>query len=893
MVINFRINYVTAFGEHIRIKFTSDSSFESDFHYLEFITYDGENWIGQLLYEDVSPIYYKYEVLKNRVIYEEGLRPRLIDAALDLELKSLHIRDYWKAPDSEKNLFYSSAFTDILFARKTKQTFSTNSSGRFYLEFNLAAPDIPQNAVVGVVGNQSYLGNWSKPLILSDARFPIWHGATHSDESYVALEYKYVLLDVNTKEIIYWETGPNRAIYHQFPDESGYGIILNDEFFKFAGPWWRGSGMAFPVFALRSKESFGIGEFSDLTKAIDLVSNCGMNMVQILPVNDTIANKTWMDSYPYAAISVFALNPMYIHIPGVGKLKKKDQSLYNIYKSQLQELDKIDFEKVLTFKLEFLNILFKQEGQKCLESEDFQIYFEANKWWLKDYGSFCALRDHFQTPDFNQWQTFAEYNAELISEMWEETSTWYQQVSFYAFIQYHLDKQLLSAKNYGRTKGVVLKGDLPIGIYRYSCDAWTNPQLYHMDQQAGAPPDDYAVNGQNWGFPTYNWKEMSLDNYDWWQKRMHKLAEHFDALRIDHILGFFRIWSIPIDEVSGTLGKFYPRLPYSIGELAAFGLKGDINRYSKPYIRKYYLPYLFGAHTPFIIDNFLDEVFHEAYLLKPQYSTQSAIVRAFESPELVEYQDLANSVCYLLSEVLFIEEETGEGIKYNPRITLHTTYSYRNLDEMTRRSIDRLYIDYFYSRHSQFWKSQALAKLPVLLKATNMLICGEDLGMIPETVPEVMDDLHILTLEIQRMPKQNALFGNCAHYPYESVCSPSCHDMSTIRGWWEANVSTAQAYYNMVMGKEGQAPRLCTSDIVQAINKQHLDAPSMLAIFPIQDLLGMEDRLKKEDPFSEQINEPSNPKHYWRYRLHVELETLIDDVEFCNKVKTMVRASGR
>lgn len=892
MIINFRIHYKTAFGERIRIKYTQDARYMTGFKYQEFISYDGENWIAQLIMEDLDPLYYKYEVLQNREIREEGLKPRVLDKAFTKNLKSVHIRDYWKATNSSKNIFYTSAFSEILLKRTTTVVEKSIGSGRFYVEFNLASPDIPNNSMVGIVGNHPLLGNWSKPLILDNVNYPVWTAGLMIDESYMSLEYKYVLIDNKSKEVSYWETGPNRKIEHQFANDSGYGHVCNDEQFRYAKPWWKAAGVAIPVFSLRSKDGFGIGEFNDLKKLVDFSEACKLKIVQILPVNDTIANKSWTDSYPYAAISVFALNPIYLNIPATGKLAKKDAITYEAEKNDLNALDKVDFERVLESKMRYARLLYKTVVKKLPNDSNYQNFLEKNAWWVKDYAAFCVLRDHNNTPDFTQWGEHSVYKAVKVEAMWGE-GKWQEALHFYVFLQFHLDAQLGGAKAYGRTKSIVLKGDLPIGIYRYSCDAWTQPQLYNMDQQAGAPPDDYAVNGQNWGFPTYNWKEMSLNNFEWWRQRMQKLAEYFDALRIDHILGFFRIWSIPLDEVTGTLGKFYPRMPLSSAELAANGLKGDIKRFTKPYIRKYILNFLFGDKTAYVIEHFLVEVFENAYLLKPEFKHQKAVYDYFKTIDLPDKDELAQNIAYLLTEVLILEDDGDSEAKYNPRITMHTTYSYRDLDEMNKRALDKIYVDYFYNRHSQYWKEQALWKLPVLIHATDMLICGEDLGMIPDTVPEVMEDLNIITLEIQRMPKGNSLFGNTSAYPYDSVCSPSCHDMSTIRGWWEGNVSTAQAYYHLILNQVGEAPRECTPGIVEAIVRDHLASPSIFAIFPIQDLMGMDEILRKQDSFSEQINEPSNPRHYWRYRMHLDIETLSENEAFCDKIKAMVFHSDR
>jgi 4-alpha-glucanotransferase len=415
-----------------------------------------------------------------------------------------------------------------------------------------------------------------------------------------------------------------------------------------------------------------------------------------------------------------------------------------------------------------------------------------------------------------------------------------------------------------------------------------------MDEQAGAPPDDFAVSGQNWGFPTYNWEIMAKDNFTWWQNRMHKLSEYFDALRIDHILGFFRIWQIPTQHIDGTMGLFNPRLPYSLHELEIYGLRYMVERFCKPYIRGHFLRELFAENTEWVINEFLNEVIPNEYNLKDFCNSQVKIKNLFlNNKKYASMEHVEQGLSHLVTEVLFIEEPGSNNTAFNPRITLFKTRSFEELDEFNQHAITKLYNDYFFRRHDEFWKKQALWKLPALLNATNMLICGEDLGMIPNGVPDVMRDLNIISLEIQRMPKENQTFGDTRQYPYMSVCSPSCHDMSTVRGWWEADYALTQLYYKEVLGQDGIAPRYCTPEIVESIIRKHLDAPSMWAIFPIQDLLGMNETLRRKDAASEQINDPSNPQHYWRYRFHIPLEELSKHKEFSHKVKRLVRQSGR
>jgi 4-alpha-glucanotransferase len=244
--------------------------------------------------------------------------------------------------------------------------------------------------------------------------------------------------------------------------------------------------------------------------------------------------------------------------------------------------------------------------------------------------------------------------------------------------------------------------------------------------------------------------------------------------------------------------------------------------------------------------------------------------------------------------VIFLEKKESSGTFYYPRHSFQKTHSYREMDGDTRWKLDGIYIDYFYRRNEEHWRWYAMNRLPAVKSATNMLLCGEDLGMVPACVPDVMKELGILSLEVQRMPKdQNNEFGNPDGYPYLSVATPSSHDTSTIRGWWEEDPGKTQRFYNQVLGMHGEAPAACSPDLVTRVIRQHLFSPSMWAVFPLQDLFGMDDALRLPDPLAERINEPGNPNHYWRYRMHADLEDLPGMVDFNQKLQQMIELSGR
>ncbi|BDD10786.1 4-alpha-glucanotransferase [Fulvitalea axinellae] len=877
-------------------------------------TVDGENWylIIEVPEKDAHSFTYKYFIHNednNSFLWEWG-----DDRAVGKHAKSsksLCLNDFWRATQREENALYTSAFKNILLKRDLP-AIDTKKNGKTpkklsRLRFQICVPHVSRKYDLCIIGSASALGAWdeSKAILMDGKNHPFWHtDIVLGEKDFLEpTSYKYGIYDKATGEIVEWETGADRRIdLSGLPQLAESLTVRTDEAFRFPNGNWRGTGVVIPVFSLRSNQSLGIGEFLDLKPMADWAKNTGLNMIQILPVNDTTAHHSWLDSYPYSAISVFALNPVYLNLEALGKSKDKKASAVLLKKKEeLNKLEHVDYGEVIKIKEQYIRSMFLENKAGFLRSKAFKLFFAENEHWIKRYAAFCYLRDLYKTPDFTQWKEFSTFSEKKLEGLCDPKSPHYDEIALHYFTQFHLHKQLLEASDYARSKGVILKGDIPIGIYRHSVDAWVAPELYNMNAQAGAPPDAFAAQGQNWGFPTYNWETMAKDGYAWWTDRLKQLSKYFDAFRIDHILGFFRIWEIPYDSVEGLLGHFNPATPISQQEITDRGIPFDYNRYCKPYIREHMLHDIFGDEAEYVKHEFLNEYDPGYFELKPRFDTQRKVEAFLASDqkmpkEMKSKREFLRAGLYrLISEVIFIpspSKDEGEG--YHPRVTFHDTYSFRELDDWIRHRLDELYIDYFYRRQEGLWQKQAMVKLPAVKDATKMLICGEDLGMVPASVPNVMSELGILGLNIQRMPKdpsQEFFYPNEA--PYLSVVSPSSHDMSTIRGWWEEERDTALRFYHNVLGKSDEAPYICEPGLVEEVIAQHLFSPAMWAVFPLQDLMGMDAHIRREDPHEEQINIPSNPKHYWRYRMHLSLEELQDEVSFNNRLRSMIEKSGR
>ncbi|MCD8310565.1 MAG: 4-alpha-glucanotransferase [Prevotellaceae bacterium] len=896
MKLCFDIEYRTTWGEEVRVLGDiPELGGESPGEALPLHTVDGIRWQGEV--EAALPckreLHYLYQ------IYRDGKAVRTEWHALP---RTLHLHDnegqVYRLVDDWKDLpeqacFYTSAFTESLLARR--------KSGvppivfKRGLQVKAYAPCIGSGYVLGLCGNQPALGNWNadRALLMNDACFPEWQVALDAQGLRYPLEYKFVLYSLKTRRAVAWEEGSNRRLDEPWLGENEM-LVIGDRYPCFNLPAWKGAGVTVPVFSLRSKQSYGVGDFGDLKRLVDWAAATGQQVVQILPVNDTTLTHTWSDSYPYNGISIYALHPMYADLEQVGTLKDEEaMKRFRERREALNALPAVDYEAVNKLKWEYFELIFRQEGEAVLASKAFRSFYDTNREWLQPYAAFSYLRDVYGTPDFHRWPKYGEYRQKEIAPLCSIHSEAYPRLSLYYYIQYHLHLQLSAASAHARAKGVVLKGDIPIGISRDSVEAWVEPFYFNMNGQAGAPPDDFSTNGQNWGFPTYNWEVMARDGYSWWMKRFRKMAGYFDAYRIDHILGFFRIWEIPMHAVHGLMGQFSPALPLSVEEIATYGLTFR-KEFLHPYIHDAFLEALFGMQTEKVKRAFLEPTGEPGvYRMRPGFETQRKVEAWFADRQDEESLRVRDGLYTLISEVLFLPDRKDPRL-YHPRIGVQRDYVFRSLTVREQMAFNRLYEHYFYHRHNDFWREQAMRKLPQLTEATRMLVCGEDLGMIPDCVPWVMHDLRILSLEIQRMPKEfGQAFGHPERYPYRSVCTISTHDMSTLRGWWEEDYPQIQRYYNEVLGHEGVAPEVATPELCEEVIRQHLQGNSMLCILSLQDWLSIDGERRNPDVGQERINVPANPHNYWRYRMHLTLEALMEAGDLNRRIKELIVESGR
>lgn len=890
MTVQFNIEYKAMFGEQIVVNIQTE---EGELK-LPLETTDGERWACDWCVESPEKSYtYYYSVEREgRAVKTEWL---MIKHQLEVNAKKAAVYtlyDHWKAMPEDAFL-YSSAFTDCI-NHQVPQVMKPETGSKI-VRLIVRAPQLRDGERLGVLGADKALGAWDvqKILPMTQHTYNEWVAdidATHLEGSH--LEFKFVAFR-NAKNELLWENSMNRTV--DLPEMKAGELVsyeLDQAFFALYNR--KLAGTQVPVFSLRTRKSAGIGDFGDLKTMIDFVASTGQKVLQLLPINDTTITHTWTDSYPYSCISVFAIHPQYVDLHALPELKDaKARAEAEKTRAELNALNKIDYEKVNDFKINYLRQIFNQEGEKMMKTAEYKAFFQDTELWLVPYAQYSYLRDKNGTADFNQWPDYRVWDEAERKALADPKTAAYKNVAFFYFVQFVLDRQMQEAHEHAKAKGVILKGDIPIGVNRNGCDVWMEPKYFNLNGQAGAPPDDFSANGQNWGFPTYNWFEMLKDGCQWWNRRFKNMARYFDAYRIDHVLGFFRIWEIPVHSVHGLLGQFAPALAMSREEIESYGLHFQEDRFTRPFITDWVLDRMFHERAGEVKEKYLDRLDDERYQMKPEVDTQRKVEALFADVTDEKELWLRDGLYALISDVLFVRDHTNPGV-FHPRISAQLDFIYESLYDNDKAAFNRLYNDYFYRRNNQFWYQEAMKKLPKLVQATRMLVCAEDLGMVPDCVPWVMDELKILSLELQSMPKDPSVkFGHLSRNPYRSVCTISSHDMPTLRMWWDENVQRTQEYYNTMLYRQGPAPHPLPGWLASDIISRHLTSPSMLCILSIQDWLATDESLRLPDADAERINIPANPKHYWRYRMHLNIEDLAADKRFVQNITEMISQSGR
>ena len=884
MHIHFTAEFSSQQGEQVFVTlYKSQEEFLISFH----LTYINENTWDGYLFLDIekiaNKITYQISVSSSSSLEDTSV---LFEGCLNrkkIKVNSIEITHKKMASTSFFDVRKSKPFKKVFKPRKYSSPKSLGSKNATHI-FNVAYPLLQDNIFICLTGS-------AKKLHLFDSENPILFPKKKSHHSTLKfnfskeifpIEYKIAFFDIEKNCIVDYEPGPNSILHQPRKNET---IAITNIQPDCKNYLWKGAGINIPVFSLRTTETWGSGDFISLKNMVDYASSVGIKMIQLLPVNDTIATYTEKDSYPYSAISSFALNPLYLNLERLlndSNVSVTEKEIDGI--KLLNNFSVCDFNAVINIKLCVLKRIFKFKNDDFLKEKQWLDFYEESCEWLVPYAAFCVLRDTYKSVDQSKWGDYQYYNIEKISLLVNPNSEFFADVSFWYFVQYHLHLQLMEASKYAHKKHIILKADLPIGISKQSVDAWVNPELFNMDMQAGAPPDAFSTVGQNWEFPTYDIEKMREDGFAWFAKRMKSLEKYFDALRIDHVLGLFRIWSIPQEQVDGSMGIFVPSIP--LNKLNFIQINFDKERFCNPFITETFLRENFKEDVEAIKRIFFDEL-----VLKEQFNNQQKIAAYLKSdPAFLQYQQLLFNI---VSNVILLQDP--EVIDhYHFRINMHQTYSFQQLGEEEKNSLNKLYNYYFFESQNELWRNEGTATLNIISKSSKMLLCAEDLGMVPPFTEKVLSDLDILSLQIQQMPKiESEQFSDTGKAKYPCVVMPATHDMAPVRLWWEQNKPAAQLFFNTILKEAGAAPYFCEPWVCKKIIELHLQSPAMWSVFLLQDLIAIDGNVRRAIPAEERINDPANPHQVWNYRMHLTIEELMQADNLNDQLKQIIKDSGR
>jgi len=904
MKIVFRVNYHTVPGQSLWVKLATvlDGSDALIEQVLPMRWINEGQWEAEHVVRATCRLRleyaYQFRDKSNGVELEEWGGPRI--ATVDpISHKALLLEDTWCSAGTVDYAFETKAFKAVLAARGPFEDPLTPVGADHTFQLRMAA--VPKGLVLCLLGSAKETGTWGwhHAVPMQEVSANLWQVRLHLPAG-ERIEYKYGLFNPALGCVVSLETGENRVLEAHLLASRQWTVVRDECYRRNDSALYRAAGVAIPVFSLRGEQSLGVGEFADLKPLADWAGEVGLKLIQILPVNDTTSSHDWTDSYPYSAISIFALHPLYLRIEDLSYVMPAGfAEELDAAREWLNTMEHVDYEEVMKAKIQLTRQVFTKHRKAIIASPGFRDFLADQREWLLPYAVFCVKRDEFQTANFSQWGEWAVFDRERVVAMGEPAHPEWTEVSYHIWLQYELDRQLSDAAAHLHQRGVALKGDLPIGIDRESVDAWSAPHLFHMESQAGAPPDAFSMKGQNWGFPTYNWEAMREDGYAWWRSRFEHLSRYFDAYRIDHILGFFRIWQVPCDQVEGIMGWFEPALPIRIEEFRELKIPFDCDRFCRPHIPANALWEHFGETATEVVQNYLEPWGNGGFQLRKFVSTQRRIVDHFatwdvkDPVELARMERMRQGLLDCVSDVLFFEVPGSHGTQFHPRCLMQMTRSFEDLEEPMKERVDALYTDYFYRRQDAFWQARGYETLPAMRRASTMLLCGEDLGMVPTCVPGVLRELGILSLEIQRMPKSSDVdFSDPAKAPYLSVVSPSTHDMPSLRGWWQENPQVTARFAWQHLGV-AFPPEDLSGDLAEKILRKHLESPAMWVVFPLQDLLAMDEGIRHPDPDAERINVPAIMPYYWRYRMHLGLDELAAADAFNDRIARLLEETGR
>ena len=602
-------------------------------------------------------------------------------------------------------------------------------------------------------------------------------------------------------------------------------------------PFSRLAGVAIPLFSLRRQGDAGCGDFAALEAFAPVAERMGMRIIQLLPLEDTTLYGDSRDSYPYRPLASTVLNPIYIAVDQLPPLK--DQQLEQELRAEAEWLSAqktFDYTQVWQLKRRWLWASFTEQA-------------DASPYFTDMINRYARLTDNnpssHRMPIWHYWvwmRMALDLLPDLNREEWdfwdamervkeleaENKALVVRTGNFYAYCYMVAQRQMRRAVATLRQYGLSLMGDLTVGIDPHAADTIAYPGDFNKWLSCGAPPDYFSPDGQNWGIVTCRGNSEML-----WQERFAYLERFYDYLRVDHVLGFFRMWSIPRDGRSGMLGYFIPSHRYSEERIAKLGLSET---------------------------------------LRPEW------IAPIDKPATTQ-------------EVLWVACIDGD---YVPRYDVASAEPFAMLSSDLQERLRAVCEEYYYSANEELWRKRGLERLSFMQKLTSIHLCAEDLGMVPQCVYPVLEELGILKLYVERMPKSAGIeFEAAPYFSEDSVSTTSTHDCAPLRLWWAEDAARSRRYYDYFLTDYGVPyDTTLTPELAEIIVRRHLESSSRLCILPLQDWLALSpEHCATVDPHSEQINDPSNPHHVWSYRMPIGVEQLPDD--WIRQLRQMISETHR
>lgn len=662
------------------------------------------------------------------------------------------------------------------------------------------------------------------------------------------------------------------------------------------------TGVVVPLGALYTKENQIIGEYPDLIPFSNFCKKAGFKIIQLLPVNDS-----GTQSSPYSALSAFALHPIYIrikNIDGFSDIYNSNQQFKKCYDDFINNTPytlRYDYDSILNTKIYLLQLLFN--SLKITENKN--DLKELSSWiqknlWVKEYAVYKNLKWKYMQAGWKEWaDDDKQISAEKIDLLWQDKK-YTKDLLFYAWCQMIASTQFEQATEQIHKDGILLKGDIPILMNEDSCDIWAHPDFFNQKLYAGSPSDGDNPAGQNWGFPIYNWKNIKKDDYSWWKNRLSTASNFYDAYRLDHILGFFRIWAIPSEDCNALNGHTEPFSYFSRKDLYKLGFDDDRIRWlSQPHIPTNVIEDITWnreiAHQ--ILEKLCTQIGDEELWLFKKTVTGSRQILETDFSEMVDGAATERITAKLVeywSNRTLIEISKD---KFIPLWSYDYSTSWNSLNENEKKSLLELFAT-LNKKNERLWKKQADEIFESITKNIKMIPCGEDLGVNISCVPQTMKNHNILGLRVVRWCRKWDI-KNQPYIPFDdyeplSVTTTSVHDSSTIRDWYENG--TTDAFFSEEESEKDDknlnksAQKEFSPDIAFDIMNKCAKSASIWYISPLQDFLYLNKKYWLENSKAERINIPGTvTKFNWTYRLPASIEELSTDNELIEKINLIAR----